>query len=225
MPMSHLGPRLAALARHVLPGRPAADIGTDHGRLPAALLLSGHVPTAVGIDLRPEPLATAWATAAAHGLVGDPRLELRLGSGLAPLSPGEVATVCIAGMGGLRILDLLRASPGILARLDRLVLQPNTDWPTVRAGLVALGWRIVAEELVEERGHFYVIEVAQPGEEALSAAGRLLGPRLLEAPSPAFRAWLEREERRLVRAASAAAGSPAAAPLQAELALLRSALR
>ena len=64
---ARLGPRLAAIAELALPGLPLADIGTDHGRLPTALVLAGRVPWAVASDRAAPPLARARATIASAG--------------------------------------------------------------------------------------------------------------------------------------------------------------
>lgn len=217
--------RLRTLADLVLPGRPMADVGTDHAALPAGLVAAGRVPSAVGIDLREGPLVGARATAAALGLADDPRLSLRVGDGLGPLLPGEVATVVIAGMGGLRILDLLRRAPRVLSTLARLVLQPNTDLPAVRAGLVGLGLSLVDERLVLERGQAFTLLVAEPGPSpALDEAALLLGPHLLARREPPFLAWLAREEQRLSHAVQAAGRSARGRRLAGELLLVRRAL-
>ncbi len=203
------GPRLLSLADRVIPGRPIADIGTDHGLLPCWLLAEGRVPVAIGIDLRPGPLRAARQTAADWGLSGDPRLSLRQGDGLQPLAPSEVDTVVIAGMGGLRIAALLHAAPRQRAALRRLVLQPNTEAPALRAALQDLGWRLVDEVICVEGGRDFLTLVAEPGAGApLTDAELLLGPVLLRDRPPSFLAWLGREKARLQAAAVAAqAGS------------------
>ena len=52
-----LDARLTAAAELVLPGKPVADIGCDHGKLTAVLAASGKYPRVIGADLRPGPLA------------------------------------------------------------------------------------------------------------------------------------------------------------------------
>ena len=57
-----LDARLTAAAELVLPGKPVADIGCDHGKLTAVLAASGKYPRVIGADLRPGPLAKAEQT-------------------------------------------------------------------------------------------------------------------------------------------------------------------
>lgn len=144
-----LSPRLAAIAALVPPGRAMADIGTDHGRLPASLLAGGHVPRAIGIDDKPRPLAGARARGGA--------LELRLGSGCRPLAPGEVHTLTLAGMGGRLIARILAEGT---AGAARLVVQPNGGEGALRAWLAGNGWIIDVERIVEDGGRLFAIFAA-----------------------------------------------------------------
>ncbi|MBQ5972608.1 MAG: tRNA (adenine(22)-N(1))-methyltransferase TrmK, partial [Oscillospiraceae bacterium] len=56
---SELSPRLNAVAELVPACTILADIGTDHGFLPLALLRRGRIARAVCADLRAAPLASA----------------------------------------------------------------------------------------------------------------------------------------------------------------------
>ena len=76
-----LDARLAAAANYVRPGRAAADIGCDHGKLSAWLAGSGRCPRVFACDLRPGPLAKAEKTCAPWA----DAVECRLGSGLSVL--------------------------------------------------------------------------------------------------------------------------------------------
>ena len=51
--------RLEAVAACVGIGAKVADIGTDHGLLPIALVGSGRATQAIAADLRPGPLSMA----------------------------------------------------------------------------------------------------------------------------------------------------------------------
>ncbi len=193
--LARLGPRLAAVAELVLPGLPVADIGTDHGRLPTALVLAGVVPWAVACDRAALPLARARATITRAGAAE--RVQLRQGEGLAPLAPGEVATAVIAGMGGPTMLTILAADGERTRGLRRILLQPNFGVEGVRRGLAALGLALVDERLVVERGRFYAILVAAPGVgEALDELAGLVGPHLLARGGPLLTRYLEQELRR-----------------------------
>ena len=228
--MLQLCPRLAAIAELVLPGRPFADIGTDHGRLPTALVLRGQVPRALACDRAARPLARARLTATRNGALD--RVSLRLGEGLAPLEPGEVATVVIAGMGAETMIEILAADPGRTRGLARLVLQPNFGQEALRRWLAAHALALVDERLVLDRGRFYTILAAEPARgpaPAWDPASWALGPFLLSRGGPLLARHLEAElgrcELELAGMARASAPDPGrAAALGERRALLAGAL-
>lgn len=219
--MITLPDRLAEVARHVLPGRPMADVGTDHAQLPASLVASGRVPSAIAIDNKAGPLEGARKTLLDAGLSA---VELRRGDGLAPLRSGEVATVVLAGLGGARIVRLLEAWDA-LPSLQRLVLQPNTDWPAVRQLVGRRGFALVHETMVTERGHAYLTLVVDPSvtvdnpwcndDDAL-----VLGPQLRVDRPAAWQRWVVEEHDRLQAALRTArtAGASDVTALQQRLA-------
>lgn len=194
--LARLGPRLAAIGECVLPGLPMADIGTDHGRLPTTLVLTGWTPWAVACDRAAPPLARARTTIE-RGKVVD-RVALRQGEGLAPLAPGEVATVVIAGMGAPTMLAILAADGERTRSVRRFVLQANFGLAGLRRGLAGLGLVLVDERLVEDRGRFYAILVAEPGDAdgAMTELDALVGPWLLRRGGPLLTRYLELELRR-----------------------------
>lgn len=192
-----LGARLAFVFSRVRPGSRVADVGTDHGSLPRALLAAGRVERAIGIDLAPGPLARA---AAAGGGV-----ETRLGSGLSPLAPGEVDTVCLAGLGGRTIAALLgRGAPAGLG-VTRVIAQPNTEPAEVRIAAVEAGFEVVEERFVAEGRRLFLVIVADralgPSPAGLSDEERRLGPARARTEDAAFRAWLHGQALRTERLA------------------------
>lgn len=213
--MIQLSPRLAAVARHVPAGRPFADIGTDHAYLPVHLVQSGRVPRAVAGDVLPGPLQAARATVAAAGLAD--RIDVRLGSGLTVLAPGEAPCVAVCGMGGPLIARILAEGP--LAGVERLVLQPMGGEAQLRRWLADNGWRLVAEEVVEDGGRLYPVLVAEPGRMGLTRMEEEVGPLLLRQGGPLVVRYVD-EKLELARRALAGASrsdQPAAQERAAQL--------
>ena len=64
-----------------------ADIGTDHGHLPAELVKVGKVKRAIACDISEPSLKKAEFTARFSGI--SDKMETRLGSGLEKLGCGE----------------------------------------------------------------------------------------------------------------------------------------
>jgi len=156
--VNSLPPRLAAVADWVIQGKPVADIGSDHALLAIHLLESGYCPQAVITDINPLPLQRAQNMLASTGLLG--RCDLRLGDGLAPLAPSEVATVCVAGMGGQTMADMIAAAGAKLSSYERLLLQPMNVFAPLRLYLSRSGYPICRERAVREgAGCFILLEV------------------------------------------------------------------
>ncbi len=192
--------RLQAVADAIAPGATVADIGTDHAHLLAWLSARGHIARGIGIDVASGPLTQARRTLSATRLAG---ITLRQGDGLQPLEVGEVDTVVLAGMGGARIMRLVDAAPRVVQPLQRLVMQPNTDWVAMRRWILEHGWALHDERMVCDRGKFYLVLVVQPqpgSQPGWTEDALHLGPRLLEARDPSFVAWLRHEQGRVQRA-------------------------
>lgn len=148
-----LAPRLCTVAELVPPGARLVDVGTDHAYLPAYLLGKGRIPSAIGTDIRPGPLARARETAERYGL--EEQLSLRLCDGLAGVADCEADAVVVAGMGGETILSILEAAPWSLQKV--CILQPMSAVEVLRAGLDRLGAPIAKEVLVREGKTLYLV--------------------------------------------------------------------
>ena len=183
-----LSPRLQAVAELALRGLPAADVGCDHAQLAAWWVSHGHVPHAIACDVVAGPLQRARIQLAEAGVTA---VELRRGSGLTPLRPGEAATIALAGMGGGLMVELLRASPEVLEATTRVILQPNTAWEEVRRFLADRSIPVETETLTEDGGQLYLTLSFDPRTRGArwSEADIVLGPRLRRARSPAFERW------------------------------------
>ncbi|WP_346355794.1 class I SAM-dependent methyltransferase [Azotosporobacter soli] len=191
-----LGDRLATLASCVPQGAVVADIGTDHAYLPIALVLAGRITKAVAGDVVKGPYQAALAAVEAAGYTKE--ISVRLGNGLDVLTPGEVDTAVIAGMGGATIVEILSAAPEIVGQMKRLILQPMVAGEAVRRWLAKAGWHLLEEHLVEDNGRIYEIIVAQPGiwspiEDVLYE----VGPLLWQQRHPLLRRQLEQMIRQL----------------------------
>ncbi len=196
MAQQHLAiqPRLQAIADMVPQGTRLADVGTDHGYLPIRLLQDGRITAAVATEIVPGPLEHGKRTAAACGM--SERIAFRLCDGLQDVSPMEVDTVVIAGMGGETIAGILDAVPW--AREKTLLLQPMTRSELLRPWLARHGYAIRREELVLDKGHIYPILQAAGGSMPPPSPGeRYYGFSDPDGPlfAPYLRGWIRRVER------------------------------
>ena len=146
-----------------------ADIGADHGLLPAALYERGITAALILSDLRAGPLKKARANVCR--LLPGVAFDLRLGSGISVLREGEADVVVIAGMGGRLIAEILSRDIEKARSFGRYILQPRNAAAALRQWLNANGFTISGEALAEE-GRFIceIMTVAPPGGAASPAA-------------------------------------------------------
>ena len=178
-----LSPRLAALAALLPKDVRVVDIGADHAYLPIFLAMRGTHPIVIATEISPGPFARAFSCVCEHGM--EDRVELRLGDGLAVVTPGEVDAVVMAGMGGGTMVDILTRGAAHLPHLRCLVLQPMSGQEKLREWLDTHGWYPQQEDLVRDEGKFYEIIAAVPGQDHVYPQLRYrVGPRLLEERHP-----------------------------------------
>ena len=111
--MIHIGERLKTVASMVPLCQTMADIGTDHGYVPAYLALSGQCRHVIASDIAEGPCRAAAETRDRYSLFG--QMEIRTAPGLKGLRAGEAEAVVIAGMGGATIVSILEEDPEIAA--------------------------------------------------------------------------------------------------------------
>lgn len=174
-----LDDRLQAVADFVPDDSSVADIGTDHGYLAIELFKTNNARRVIAADLNAGPCQAARRTISEAGFSDS--IEVRQGDGLAAINPGEVDTVCIAGMGGKLEADILEARPEVTARLQCLVLQPQNGFEYLRGWLYDHNWHIEDEKLAKVDGRVYQIITATQGKkEPLTEAELILGPILIK---------------------------------------------
>ena len=190
--------RLAALSALVPYGTRVADVGTDHAYLAIALKKERGAKLVIATDKNEGPCAAAQRTLAEAGLADC--IPVRCGDGLSVLVPGEVDTICIAGMGGGLIATILAEGMEVLSHVIRLVLQPMNDAAVLRHWLYENGWHIANESLALADGRLYELIAAEPGMEKMPEPWLLtLGPALWREKPPLLAHHVETQMERLRR--------------------------
>ncbi|QHF02663.1 tRNA (adenine-N(1))-methyltransferase [Pseudomonas asturiensis] len=192
-----LSMRLERVAAQVPVGARLADIGSDHGYLPVALMRRGVIAAAVAGEVALTPFHSAQRVVRENGF--ENAIAVRLADGLAAIEPGDgITAITLCGMGGETIRDILDSGRAHLSGLARLIMQPNGGEQPLRQWLMDNDYRIVGEEVLRENRFDYEIIVAErTGPVAYSAEALYFGPLLLEERSPAFLAkWQRRLSQR-----------------------------
>lgn len=146
--------RLQAAADFVRSGRKTADVGTDHGYLPAFLVLNGITDCTIAADIGIGPLDNAKKTVEKYSL--EKNVQLILSDGLKKI-PSDTQEIIIAGMGGTLMSEILGAVDWIKNENIHLVLQPMTHSQDVRRFLCENGFYIDNEKTVEDAGKVYIV--------------------------------------------------------------------
>ncbi|WP_024673547.1 tRNA (adenine(22)-N(1))-methyltransferase [Pseudomonas syringae] len=181
-----LSMRLERVAAQVSAGARLADIGSDHGYLPVALLNRGVISAAVAGEVALTPFYAAERTVRENDL--EQQITVRLANGLAAIEASDgITAVSLCGMGGETIRDILESGKARLSGQERLILQPNGGEQPLRVWLMENGYRIVYEEVLRENRFDYEIIVAErTGPVTYTAEELYFGPLQLQTRSPAF---------------------------------------
>ena len=187
-----LSMRLERVAANVPVGARLADIGSDHGYLPVALMRRGVIVAAVAGEVATTPFHAAQRTVCDNDL--EPRVAVRLADGLAAIEPRDgITAISVCGMGGETIRDILERGKAYLNGQERLILQPNGGEQPLRHWLMDNGYSILREELLRENRFYYEIIVAErAGPVAYTAEQLYFGPLQMQARSPVFLAKWQR---------------------------------
>jgi tRNA (adenine22-N1)-methyltransferase len=187
-----LSMRLERVAANVPMGARLADIGSDHGYLPVALMRRGVIEAAVAGEVAITPFQAAERTVRENGL--EQHVTVRLADGLAAIKPADAITaISVCGMGGETIRDILDSGQAYLSGRERLILQPNGGEQPLRHWLMENGYTILSEELLRENRFYYEIIVAERATPVSYSAEQLyFGPVQMQARSPLFLAKWQR---------------------------------
>lgn len=164
--MVKLSPRLKKIADQINAGETMADIGTDHGFLPVYLWENKICPSVIMTDVSRGSLSKAEENC--KTLYPDTKFDLRLGSGLEVLAPGEADAVVMAGMGGILMTEILGQDLEKAQSFKKLILQPRKDVGKLRFWLYDHGFSIACESLVRERKYICEVLTAIPKEVAIT---------------------------------------------------------
>ena len=168
----------------------AADIGTDHAHLPAALLQRGRCQHMILTDISESALENARTEIARHHLTD--RVVFRLGDGLTPVTE-RCGMISVMGMGGRTIRDILLSGHDHLQGAS-LLLSAHTDWHLIRTAVRDIGYHLDREEPCFAAGRYYLILVARPGAAEMTDREIRMGGPLFASRSEILKPFLKRRQ-------------------------------
>ena len=157
----------------------AADIGTDHAHLPAALLQRGRCQRMILTDLSESALSNARGEIIRFRLTD--KVSFCCGDGLEPLKE-RCGMISITGMGGRTIRNILLTGQNRLKGAS-LLLSAHTDLPLIREAVCRIGYHLDREEPCCCAGRFYLVIRARPGAAGMTAREIRLGSPLFDSAS------------------------------------------
>lgn len=137
---------------NLIEGQTVCDVGTDHCKLPAALIKSGKCKKAYATDLREGPLSAAKKLIEKEGL--SDKITTCLSDGFIDIPEkafNETDCFIIAGMGGELIANILKGR-----KTDKyIVLQPMTAIVELCEFLADGGYEIIKRTLCKDGDKIY----------------------------------------------------------------------
>lgn len=143
------------LCAELVTGNYICDIGTDHGYLPAYLVITGRCRRAVAADINEMPLEAAKSVFARENI--SDKADFFLSDGLKNVPLEGVTDIVIAGMGGELISHILSADKRVKSFGGAFILQPMTRAADLRKYLAENGFETDTEKGVREGRFIYSV--------------------------------------------------------------------
>ena len=153
--MIKLTKRLSAVAQLVRENSSLADVGCDHGYLPAFLLLNGKIESAVASDINEGPLKSCIQLVAEYSL--EDKIKCVLSNGLKNVDEQDCTDIAVCGMGGELIAQILDDCPWAKSSEKHFIFNPMTHPEILRKYLCDNGFEIQSDIVVKEGRHYYSV--------------------------------------------------------------------
>lgn len=166
-----LSKRLSTIAGMIPTGVRVIDVGCDHALLDI-YLTKNKKNHCIASDINTNVLAKTKEIIKSYSIENE--ILVIQSDGLEKIDIKPSDTIVIAGMGASTILHILEQKFS-----NHLVIQSNNDLELIRRKIVEKGFYIDQEQVVYEKGIYYVIMSFQKGESCYSEKELLFGPILL----------------------------------------------
>ena len=189
--MNKLSKRLEVVANFIEDKTKVIDIGCDHGLLSIYLAQKYKNINIIASDVNKNALSSAINNIKNTNL--EDRIETRLGKGLEVVTPEEIDTVVIAGMGSNTIVGILKFDKDKLVNVNNIIVQSNTDLYFLRKNITSIGYFIEDEILVEDKNIIYTVIKFTRGKKKYNYKELYLGPILLQKQDKLFKKKNDKE--------------------------------
>ncbi len=159
-----LNERLGKISALIHNNENVADIGCDHALLGIYLSLNRKNIHVIASDINYKPLIKAKENIEKYMLTD--KISLKCGDGLKVID-NDVNTVIISGMGSISIINILQDINNY-PQVQKIILSPNNDFSYLRDEMNKLGFKIEFEEMVYEKGKYYLVIEYFKGKEKIN---------------------------------------------------------
>ena len=182
--MIRLSKRLKII-HDMVPKSVVADIGSDHGKLMIALVQSGTVTKGYAVENKEGPFERLRNNLIRYHV--DDKITPLFSDGIKDITR-DVGTIVIAGMGGTNIINILKAHPEKMVRVQTIIIDAHTAVPLARKEICQMGFAIADEKIVKEDGIFYeIIKFIKADKAIISDEDLEFGPILRQEKSATFK--------------------------------------
>ena len=169
----------------MVPKSVVADIGSDHGKLMIALVEAGIVSKGYAVENKEGPFERLRSNLIRYHV--NDKITPLFSDGIKDISR-DVETIVIAGMGGTNIVNILKAHPEKLVRVQTIIIDAHTAVPLARKEICQMGFAIADEKIVKEDDIFYeIIKFIKADKAIISDEDLEFGPILRQEKSATFK--------------------------------------
>lgn len=182
--------RLEAIINLIDYNKSVIDVGTDHGLVPLYLGKNGISEDILATDISSKSLSKLE-----ERLTPDLRkvIKTQVTDGFKGLEEKPNQIAIIAGMGGVNIIEILKASEGFVSNLDYLILEPNIGSEKLRAYLNENSYKILKEDLVFDKKYYEILKVTKGKDDEYELSRIYFGKGPVEEKNPILREKLALE--------------------------------
>ena len=155
MKLIKLSNRLKTLCNLIDYNASVADVGTDHGYLPVYLAQTNRAKSIIASDISAASLETARRFAEKYNVTN--AIKFMVTPGLDGITPDDVDTVVIAGVGGETIIEILSNAAWTNTKNTKLILQPQSKVDILCRFLYDNAYNIEEILSIYDKGKYYTI--------------------------------------------------------------------